>query len=122
MTKDAHTGSSFDSFLMEEDVLDEVEAVAIKRVIAWQLAEQMKKQHITKVTMAETLHTSRSQIDRLLDPKNASVHLTTLARAAHAVGMRFALTLAPIAGKQRASAPGAAPRPLPRTKRQMEHA
>lgn len=102
---DQYTGSSFDSFLEEEGIYDEVKAVAIKRVIAWQLAQEMEAQHITKKAMADTLHTSRSQVDRLLDPKNASVNLTTLARAAHAVGMRIKIGLEhiPEAGKTKRS-------------------
>lgn len=84
-----HSGSTFDSFLEEEGVLEEVEAVAIKRVIAWQLAEAMKAGKISKKVMAERLGTSRSQLDRLLDPQNSAVHLTTIARAARAVGKRL---------------------------------
>jgi hypothetical protein len=88
-----NTGSSFDSFLEEEGILEEVDAVAVKRVIAWQLQQEMKAQHITKKAMAERLHTSRTQIDRLLDPENAAVHLTTLTRAAREVGLRFKVTM-----------------------------
>jgi antitoxin HicB len=84
-----HNGSSFDSFLEEEGIRDEVDAVAIKRVIAWQLAEAMKLRNITKKTMAQRLGTSRSQLDRLLDPENSSVHLATIAKAARAVGKRL---------------------------------
>jgi antitoxin HicB len=80
-----HSGSSFDSSL-EEGLLEEVEASAIKRVIAWQLAETMREQGVSKKTMAERMGTSRSQLDRLLDPKNPNVHLTTIARAARVVG------------------------------------
>ena len=84
-----HSGSSFDSFLEEEGILDEVETAAIKRVIAWQLAEAMKAGKISKKTMAERMGTSRSQLDRLLDPENSAVHLETIARAARAVGKRL---------------------------------
>jgi DNA-binding phage protein len=84
-----HTGSSFDSFLEEEGILDEVTAVAIKRVIAWQLAEAMKAGKISKRIMAERMGTSRSQLDRLLDPENSAVHLQTIAKAARALGMRL---------------------------------
>jgi DNA-binding phage protein len=84
-----HTGSSFDSFLEEEGILDEVTAVAIKRVIAWQLAEAMKAGKISKKIMAERMGTSRSQLDRLLDPENSAVHLQTIAKAARALGMRL---------------------------------
>jgi antitoxin HicB len=88
-----HSGSSFDSFLEEEGILDEVQAVAIKRVIAWQLAEAMKAGKISKKSMAERMGTSRSQLDRLLDPENSAVHLQTIARAARAVGKRLRLEM-----------------------------
>jgi len=65
---DKHSGSSFDDFLEEEGILEEVEAVAIKRVLAWQLAEEMRKTGTTKKATALRLKTSRSQLDRLLDP------------------------------------------------------
>jgi antitoxin HicB len=86
-----HSGSSFDSFLEEEGILEDVEAVAIKRVIAWQLSETMKTQHITKKAMAERMGTSRSQLDRLLDPENSAVHLKTIARAARVIGKKLRL-------------------------------
>lgn len=92
---DRNTGSSFDAFLDEEGVREEVEAVAIKRVIAWQLRKEMEAQHISKKAMAERLHTSRTQVDRLLDPENAAVHLTTLTRAARELGLRFKVTVEP---------------------------
>jgi antitoxin HicB len=88
-----HTGSSFDSFLEEEGILEEVQAVAIKRVIAWQLSEAMKAGKISKKAMAERMGTSRSQLDRLLDPENSAVHLQTIARAARAVGKRLRLEM-----------------------------
>lgn len=91
-----HIGSSFESFLEEEGIRDEVEAVAIKRVIAWQLGEQIKRQHLTKKALAVRLRTSRSQLDRLLDPENPSVHLETVARAARAVGFRLRIEMEPI--------------------------
>jgi DNA-binding Xre family transcriptional regulator len=84
-----HSGTSLDSFLEEVGILDEVEAVSIKRVIAWQLAEAMKVGKISKKTMAERMGTSRSQLDRLLDPENSAVHLQTIAKAARAVGKRL---------------------------------
>ena len=87
------SGSTFDSFLEEEGILEEVEAVAVKRVIAWQLAEAMKAGKISKKAMAERLGTSRSQLDRLLDPENSAVHLQTIARAARAVGKRLRLDM-----------------------------
>ena len=88
-----HSGSTFDSFLEEEGILGEVEAAAIKRVIAWQLAEAMKAGKISKKAMAERMGTSRSQLDRLLDPENSAVHLETVARAAHAVGKRLRMEM-----------------------------
>ena len=88
-----HSGSSFDSFLEEEGILDEVEAAAIKRVLAWQLAEAMKAGKISKKTMAERMGTSRSQLDRLLDPENSAVHLQTITRAARGVGKRLRMEM-----------------------------
>jgi antitoxin HicB len=95
MTKAAfdHSGSSFDSFLEEEGLRDEVEASAIKKVIAWQLTETMKVQGVSKKAMAERMGTSRSQLDRLLDPANPNVHLTTIARAARVVGKRLQIEM-----------------------------
>lgn len=88
-----HSGSSFDSFLEEDGLLEDVEAGALKRVVAWQLAEAMKAHGISKKSMAERLGTSRSQLDRLLDPDNPNVHLTTIARAARAVGKRLRIEM-----------------------------
>jgi antitoxin HicB len=89
-----HSGSSFDSFLEEEGIREEVEAVAIKRLLAWQLEQAMRKQQKTKQTMARQLHTSRSQLDRLLDPRNVSVTLDTITRAARALGKRLIIRVA----------------------------
>jgi len=88
-----HLGSSFDSFLEEEGILEEAQAIAIKRVIAWQLSEAMKAGKISKKAMAERMGTSRSQLDRLLDPENSAVHLETITRAARAVGKRLRLEM-----------------------------
>jgi antitoxin HicB len=90
---DRNTGSSFDSFLEEEGILEEVDAVAVKRVIAWQLQQAMEARHISKKALAKRLHTSRTQVDRLLDPENAAVHLTTLTRAAREVGLSFRVSM-----------------------------
>jgi antitoxin HicB len=92
-----HTGSSFDGFLEEEGIREKVEAVALKRVIAWQLEQAMRQQK-TKLEMARALGTSRSQLDRLLDPKNAAVSLASIARAAHVVGKRVDIRLTDIQG------------------------
>ena len=91
--KPNHSGSTLDSLLQEDGILDEVEAVAIKRVIAWQLAEIMRAKKISKKTMAARMRTSRSQLDRLLDPDNAAVHLATITRAAKVVGKKIRLEL-----------------------------
>ena len=89
-----HIGSDFDDFLEEEDLLAETEAIAIKRVIAYQVAELMKSQNMSKVAMAKKMKTSRSALDRLLDPKNTSITLQTLERAAHAIGKRLRIEFA----------------------------
>ncbi len=88
-----HSGSSFDSFLEEEGIREEVEAVAVKRVLAWQLAQAMKRQQKTKQTMAKELRTSRSQLDRLLDPRNTAVTLDTVSRAARVLGKRLVVKI-----------------------------
>lgn len=88
-----HIGSSFDDFLEEEGILQEVEAVAVKRVLAFQLEQEMKKKALTKSAMAKLMKTSRGALDRLLDPKNTSVTLHTMDRAAAAIGKRIKLTL-----------------------------
>jgi len=88
-----HSGSSFDDFLEEEGYRDDVESVAIKRVLAWQFEQEMIRQQKTKRAMAAELKTSRSQLDRLLDPQNTAVSLDTLARAAHILGKRLVLEI-----------------------------
>ena len=94
MIGNPHIGSSLDDLLEETGDLAEVEDVAIKRVIAWQVQEEMKRLDISKSAMAKRMHTSRAQVDRLLDPNNHSVTLNTLRQAAHAVGRRLRLELA----------------------------
>jgi len=89
-----HSGSTFDSFLEQEGIREEVEAVAIKRVLAWQLEQAMREQRKTKRAMAKQLRTSRSQLDRLLDPQNVSVTLDTITRAARALGKRVIIRVA----------------------------
>jgi antitoxin HicB len=91
--KNPHIGSTFESWLDEAGIREEVTASAIKSVIARQLAEEMKKQRITKARMAELMQTSRAQIDRLLDPENNSATLETLMRAARIVGRELRLEL-----------------------------
>jgi hypothetical protein len=87
-----HMGSSIDDFLREEGIFEEVQAQAIKEVVAWQLAEAMKKKRISKARMAVLLKTSRTQVDRLLDPKN-DITLSSLQRAAAMVGRRVVIEL-----------------------------
>jgi antitoxin HicB len=89
-----HTGSTLDSFLEEEGIREEVEAVAVKRVISWQLTEAMRKKRTTKQALAKELRTSRSQLDRLLDPQNIAVSLDTISRAAKALGKRLIIRIA----------------------------
>lgn len=86
--RNPHEGSSFDEFLREEGIFEEVEAVAIKKVVAALLDDAMKEQKISKVAMGKRIGTSRSQLDRLLDPNNPSVTLLTLTKAAAAIGKR----------------------------------
>ncbi len=87
-----HMGSSIDDFLKEEGVFEEAQAQAVKEVVAWQLAEAMKKKKISKNKMAALLKTSRTQVDRLLDPKN-DITLSSLERAAAMVGRRVSIEL-----------------------------
>ncbi|UFH59490.1 XRE family transcriptional regulator [Sulfurovum mangrovi] len=85
--------SDFDEFLQEEGIYEEVNDVAIKRVIAYQIAEEMKAQKITKTKMAELMHTSRAVVNRLLNPDNDSLTLGTLESATTALGKRLNITI-----------------------------
>ena len=85
----AHIGSNVDDFLAEEAILEEATATAIKRVIAWQIEQEMTAQHITKTAMAKRMKTSRAALNRLLDETDTSLTLTTLASAAAALGKRL---------------------------------
>jgi antitoxin HicB len=93
MTKNPHFGSSLEDFLEAEGILEEATEHAIKAVVAWQLKTKMDQQHITKAALAKTLHTSRSQIDRVLDPNNDDVTVATLRKVAGAVGQKLELRL-----------------------------
>lgn len=86
-------GSSFDDFLREENLYEEVTATAAKRVLARQIAHEMAEQQISKAAMAKRMHTSRAALDRLLDPENDAVTLNTLFKAATAVGRQIHLEL-----------------------------
>ena len=89
-----HSGSNFDEFLEEEGILEELTVKAQKRLLSLQLADIMKESKISKAGLAEKLHTSRSQLDRILDPDNTTVTLETLERVAHAVGKRLRVEFA----------------------------
>ena len=91
--KKARIGQPFDDFLKQQGMQEEVHAAAIKRVIAWQLAEAMKARHISKSEMARRMSTSRSQLNRLLDPNVEAVELQTLVRAAHVLGRNLRVEL-----------------------------
>lgn len=91
--KNPHLGSTFESWLDEEGIREEVTAAAIKAVIAHQLAAEMKKKRITKKRMAELMKTSRAQVDRLLDPDNGSATIDSLQRAARIVGRELRMQL-----------------------------
>lgn len=93
MVQDKNIGSSFEDFLKDEGTYEETTEQAVKRVLAWQLADIMMQQGITKVEMAKRLETSRSQLDRLLNPDNDSVTLAALAQAASVVGRSIRLEL-----------------------------
>ena len=84
-----HTGSNFDDFLQEEGILEEVSAKVHKRLLAFQLADIMREANISKTQLADKLHTSRSQLDQLLDPDNTAITLESLERLAHAVGKQL---------------------------------
>ena len=96
MTNDIETGKAgplFEDFLKEQGTYEETTEQAVKRVLAFQLAAAMKDQNISKLEMARRIGTSRSQLDRLLDPENDGVTISVLSRAAHAVGHTIKLEL-----------------------------
>ena len=92
-TEPGKAGQLFEDFLREQGICEETAETAVKRVLAWQLTAAMQEQRISKVEMAKRLATSRSQLDRLLDPDNDTVTLTTLAKAARALGRTIKLEL-----------------------------
>lgn len=89
-----HIGSSFDDFLAEDGRLEEATATAMKRVIAWQIAQEMKVQKLSKTRMAERMHTSRAALNRLLDEEDTSLTLATLASALAVLGKRMEFKMA----------------------------
>ncbi|ESA35762.1 fis family transcriptional regulator [Leptolyngbya sp. Heron Island J] len=96
MIDSTHLGSSFDDFLEEEGMLAEVSALALKRVLAWQISQAMETQGLNKASMADAMNTSRSALDRLLDPENIAVTLKTMDRAATVLGKRLRIELVDI--------------------------
>ena len=93
MARNKHRGSSLDDFLAQEGMLEEFQARAIKEVVAWQLAEAMKERRLSKNQLAKQMHTSRTQVDRMLDPESGNVTIETLQRAAALVGRRVQIEL-----------------------------
>ena len=93
MAENKHRGSTLDSFLDEEGVLEEFQAKAIKEVIAWQLAEAMRERKLSKNRLAVMMQTSRTQVNRVLDPNDGNVTIETLQRAAEVVGRKVQLQL-----------------------------
>ncbi|MBD2167033.1 XRE family transcriptional regulator [Calothrix sp. FACHB-156] len=96
MKNNPHIGSSLDDLFEEEGTLEEINLIATKRIIAWQISEAMNKRNLNKTAMAQMMGTSRSSLDRLLDPNNTSITLDTLERAAKAVGKRVHVELVDI--------------------------
>ena len=92
--KNKHLGSDFDDFLQDEALLAEAEATAIKRVLAYQIQKEMEERQLTKSALAKLMNTSRSSLDRLLDPNNPSVTLVTMESAAIALGKKLKIQLA----------------------------
>ena len=98
MNVNPHIGSSLEDFLEEEGRLEEATETAIKHVLAWQIDQAMKQQQLSKVEMARRMKTSRSQLDRLLDPAHTAVTLYTMQRAAAVLGKRLRLDLVDVPG------------------------
>ncbi len=88
-----HIGSSFDDFLEEEGLLEECTESAIKKILAWQLKQEMEKKKLSKTAMAKKMKTSRASLDRLLDPTNESITLLTMKKAAYVLGRKLKLEL-----------------------------
>lgn len=93
MSDKGRIGSSFEDFLKEEGILEETNAIAVKRVLAWQLEQAMEKEQISKRAMAAAMKTSRSQLDRILDPENDRIQLDTLTAAARVLGLNLRIEL-----------------------------
>ena len=96
-TDNQHIGSGLDDVLNEDGSLEEVSAVAMKRVIAWRIAEAMKAEGVTKKVMADRMHTSRAQLDRVLDQEQPGLTFETLSKAAAALRYKVKIDLVPAA-------------------------
>jgi hypothetical protein len=107
--RNPHSGSRFDDFLAEEGMLEEVQARALKRALAEQIEESMEVAKLTKLAMARKMATSRSQLDRVLDPDNVSVQLDTLIKAARAVGKVVEIRIRRPPRKEAPASPGKSP-------------
>lgn len=93
MRKNKHTGSNFHDFLKEEEILEEVQAMATKKILIMELLEAMEKQQINKSQMAREMHTSRSVVDNLLDDRSSTLKLVTLQKAARVLGRKLVMKL-----------------------------
>jgi predicted XRE-type DNA-binding protein len=103
MKKNKHLGSTFDSFLIEEGIYDEVVQGATKKALVFRILHEMKRKRLTKVEMAKRMHTSRSELDRILDPDNRGVSLESLQKAAAAVGKAIDIRLVNATPRRRAA-------------------
>lgn len=92
-TKRGRIGSSFEDYLREQGTMEETSAIAVKRVLAWQLGQAMAQEQLSKNQMAKAMKTSRSQLDRILDPDNDSIQLSTLINAARVLGRELRIEL-----------------------------
>lgn len=95
MAKKGRIGGTLEDFLKEEGILEEANKIAIKRVLAFKIQEEMEKNNLSKTAMAKRMKTSRSALDRLLDPANTSITLNTMEQAAHVLGKKITLSLEP---------------------------
>jgi antitoxin HicB len=94
MTNKKYIGSNFDDFLEDEGILEEVEAIAIKKVIAFEVEQEMKKLNLNKSELAEKMQTSRAAVHRLLDPHNTSINLRTIEKVARILGKKLRVSFA----------------------------
>ena len=91
--QNGHIGSTFEDFLKDQGVYEETTAIAVKRVLAWQLTRAMQEQQMSKNRMAKAMNTSRSQLDRILDPDNENVQLDSIIKAARVLGLELRIEL-----------------------------